>query len=609
VTLVWLPGAENVSVFFEGVQSGTTPIPCTVSLDGIELPVDLTEYRHMSQDTLRDGTVTSNDQSEQLFNAQGAWARYRYTWNRGADQEFGDLREDADPFRFQHSHGVDVWDEYELKLLPTMTLSKSDATGTPLLCESGVYLFAAVGSELYRTTTTDILTDTWTAITLTGGGTIQALTTDGTDLIVAHSNGVDRIIGSATTSTAFGTDVTTNTHTIAFVGNRVLAGQANVLVEIGNTGTPTTIQTHYQSAFRWTTLFNIGSRIYIGGYAGMRSELYSVAVTSTGVLAQSVESAPLPAGELLNGALAVAGSVLLLTSKGVRMAQPGGDGTLTYGPLIDAVGDTKCATAEGRFAWVGWSAMRDGHSGCARLALDEFVSPLQPAYAADLETSTTTGTITSIAKYADLTVLGLSGSGIWVEQSDVYEVDGTLDAGIITFGTVENKVLTEIKVDHEPLDVGEAVRVRVYDDLDVLLVDNRNAIFASESFTTDLGGIDVRHCKVHIDLESDGTSTPTVKQWRMRAYPVVPFVEQWIVPLILHDRVKVNNGQGQDLDVDVQTTRADIVELCRTKLPVTYRIGERANQVRVDAFEWRPKKWSDAGNYMQGTMIVRLVKA
>ena len=62
-----------------------------------------------------------------------------------------------------------------------------------------------------------------------------------------------------------------NVDTVAFVANRLLVGNGNILYEVGSTGTRTAIVTHFQASFRWTIIFAIGSKIYVGGYAGDRS--------------------------------------------------------------------------------------------------------------------------------------------------------------------------------------------------------------------------------------------------------------------------------------------------------------------------------------------------
>jgi hypothetical protein len=599
-----LLGATDAFLFYRGTSSGVDPTPTTVSINGIELPLDdTTEYRSMSESTIRDGVATSSDQSEQLFNADGAWSRYRYSWLHGMGQEFGDLREDADPFRFELSYGINPWNDYELTLHHTMTMSKEHATGAmAFLIESGPYLFYASGTQLWRTDLTEISYDRWVSINLVGGGQIQGLATDGTDLYVAHTNGLSKVLGPARDSVGFTKPITANTHQVYFVGNRLLIGQSNVLSEVARDGTLLTVKDHFQPAFRWTTVFNIGSRIYIGGFAGIRSELYSVATDSVGALLQSVESAPLPFGELLYDGYAYAGAVLLLTSKGARLAQIGGDGTLTYGPLIEIDG-AFAATADGPYAWV-----TDAANAClVRLDLSTFVEPLLPAHARDVQIGN--GAPTAVAYFGRKLIVAVPNRGCFRQSLTRYEKVGFIDSGIITFGTVEQKVLTDIKVEYEPLEVGESVRVEVFDDLGNSIGTAVNAIVGSEGFTYDLDAEQVRHCQVRITLNGPGGTTPILKQWRMRAYPVVPPVQQWIVPLMLNSRVRINSGPGQVRDVDVAKVYDALVGLWRSKTAVNFRMGSRVERVRVDAYEMRGKKWNDAGSFIEGTLVLRLVKA
>jgi len=287
----------------------------TITLDGYTFPVDMREWRSGPMDTFRDGVVADGQASDALFNARGAWARYAYSWHHGAGQSLSDLDPDADSFRFEDSYGV-VWHvPYQATLMKTVTLLRSSAATGLVLCRSADYVFFGSGAALYRTS--DLIT--WTLMTAPGG-TIQAMSTDGTDLYVATSTLLVKYVGSGTTATAFGTPVAGNCTNVAFMSGRLVVGVAQVLSEVAASGALTTIKSHFQAAFRWTTLFNVGSRMYIGGFAGSRSELYTVTTDSAGALIQSQEAAPLPIGELLRTAVSFAGSVALCTNNGLRMA-------------------------------------------------------------------------------------------------------------------------------------------------------------------------------------------------------------------------------------------------------------------------------------------------
>jgi hypothetical protein len=475
----WRLGAPEVS----------PPVLFTVALDGRSYQVDMEQYRHASLETLRDQVAIATEASDALFNAQGSWTRYKYSWHRGADQEDADLDRDADAFRFDVSEGVNNWERGRLELNPSMSLSRAAESSNPMLQRSNNYLFLADGTSLYRTS--DLTT--WTACTGLAG-TINSMTSDGKDLYVATTSNVYRFSDSATSGSSF---VTGSTDSVGFVANLLLVGKSEVLANVATGGTTSTIKTHFQTDFVWNVLFAIGSRVYVGGSAGDRSELYTLVTDDTGAPVLSAEAAPLPAGETLNVGYSYAGAALLGTSKGVRFAQVGGDGTLTYGPLIDAVGDVRAIVANGRFAFCSWSA----NAGVAQLALDTAVRALQPAYSAGPQApSSVSGAVTGVATLNDRLVIAVANSGVYAEDTALYEQLGTLDSGLVYFGTVEDKVLTQLQLTTEPLAFGESVTAEVYDEFDTLLAQGALTRAGESKLTLELGGRSVSAFYVRLIL-------------------------------------------------------------------------------------------------------------
>lgn len=597
-------GGSVVAAVGPSETGGTTSAPPnTVVLDGYVFPVEMRDWRSGPLDTFRD-TIVANDQpSDALFNARGAWSRYRYSWHQGAGQVYGDLADTALPFRFLSSYGLDWTEEYQLTLAKSTALSKAGTGSNILLQRCGDYLFMADGTKLYRTS--DLTS--WTTCS-DPGGTIQALSTDGTDLYVATTTVMVKYVAGATSSTAFGTAVTGNCTNVAFCSNRLLLAKGNALYEVAAAGTLTPIKTHFQSAFLWTTIFNIGSRIYIGGYAGARSELHTVTTDSSGALVQSQEAAPLPMGELLRGGYSYAGGAFLLTSNGVRTANVGGDGTLSYGPLIDELGDVRCAVADGRYLFVGWSDMGDGRSGAARLVLDDEVQPLLPAWGGDVSEASASGSVTGVARLGGRTVFAVAGSGAWAEATSSYATQGELDAGKLTFGTVEPKALTGIDVYFSALVADEIVEVRIYDEDGALIGSGSASTVGDTRLTVDLGGIEVGTVNVRLLLAGGGTTTPTVFRWRMRAYPKAPATFQWLLPLIVGDDVIIGDGEGQLLSMNIDDVVDWIEDLYSSHRYTVLRHGSRSYSVRLENYEWRPSKWTDDGGNPQGQLVVQLIR-
>lgn len=579
-------------------------VPQTITLDGYTFPVEVKDWRSGPQDTFRDTVVTSGLPDEALFNARGAWARYRLSWHHGAGQSLGDLDETADPLRFESSFGMYWPERYELTLNNAVVNRLSSVASNQLLIRSGDYVFCAAGINLYRSS--DL--ETWTLLTAPGG-TILALTTDGTDLYVATSTLTVKYAGTSTTSTAFATPVVGNCTAIGFVSNRLLVAKSNVLYEVSSTGSLTTLQTHFQPSFSWTTLFAIGSRIYVGGFSGSRSELYTLTTDSTGTLVRGQEAAPLPAGEKLRTAVAVAGSAALCTSAGVRIAQVSGDGTLTYGPLISDPGDVRCAVADGRFMFTGWSDMGDGRCGLARLVLDDELNALQPVYGADLFQDVTQGAVTGVAVLNGRIAFASEGSGVWVQSLTTFVGQGELESGRLAFGTVERKGLASMSLEFAPLVAGESIETTIRNQDGVNIGSGVTSEVGATQLEVDLDGEQVTFIKVTTLILGPGTSSPKLYRWRVRAWPVPPPVQQWVLPLIIADTVIVGPGNGIPRSMDVSAVHKWIEHLWATKQYTLLRVGDHSYRVRCENFEWRPTKWTAKGDVPMGQLIVQLVSA
>lgn len=589
-------------IFFEGEYALERAIPFTVNLNGRDYPVDLKEYRHNGIAKFRDGVTTSGEPNDQLFDSQGAWWRYRFSWHHGAGQTIADLDQDADAARYFESRGVDPWDKYQACLLPSTELVLAAAADAISIIATSLHVYVADGAGVKRSA--DL--STWSSVTGLSG-TVLDMDTDGINVYVATTTGVFTV-GSTLAATATSTAVPSNGgfHSIAFVGNRLLASDG---AEIGEL-TPTSFDVfyeHFQAAFRWTAMFQVGSRIYVGGYAGNRSELFSVTTTTAGALALSAEASTFFSGELLRAALSYGGTVILCTSKGVRFATLAQDATLQYGPLIEDAGDSLCVTAEGRFAWFGWDDFPDAGCGLGRLALDEFVAPLQPPYATDIFTEDENDPVVAVTRFNGRTIFAIAGEGVYASSTTEHVEFGYLDSGQITFGTVEQKSMSQVKVGFAPLDDDESVRVSVRDENDVSLGTLITTAEGRDEMTLDLDGEETNRASVRIELRGDGTSTPCLRQWRMRGYPIAPPVEEWLVPLIIQSSVVVNDGEGQVLSMSPWDEVERIREVWVDASVVLYREGDHAVRVRVDNFQISTNDWRDGSDWFEVTCTVRLL--
>ena len=609
-------GPIQVEGNYGGAATADRPIPFTVSLAGVEYPVELRGpdgrqmYFRRSLDRQRQGVVQSAQPDDSQFNAEGSWFRYITSWHLGAGQEQQDFGDDFSPFRFSDSLGVDPWDRFCLKLLPATEKVRTGAGTNQFLVATGILVYASDGSNVYYSS--DL--STWTACTGLSG-TVQALTTDGSTVYIATTTHIyTRADSAGTAAVATLTADTDSYDNVAFVGNRLLASVGPIIYEIASAGTRTAFETHYQSAFRWKVIFSIGSRIYLGGFAGNRSEIYTATVDSTGTLVRSAEAAPFPYGELLYAAVSYGGQSVLCTSLGVRLAALSGDGALSYGPLIDAPGSVRAAAAEGRFVWFGWTGISSGASGVGRLALDTAVRPLQPAFARDVYTTNDNDIVTGVARFGGKTLFAVSGEGIYASMASTYVTSGYVDSGQVFLGTVEPKMLTSLAVRSDQLGANHTLTATVTDERGDSL-----GSFAAGGvgvYGSDVSLVqptndktEVQWVTIRLAITGNGTASPCVRSWRLRGFPIIPITEEWLVPLIIHRHVLVNDADGQLVSFDQLQEVERLITLAKTNAIVPYREGARTYRVRIDQYEWNPGEWDDSSDFFDGLMVVRLLSA
>jgi hypothetical protein len=580
-----------------------------VGLAGVDYPIDLENFTHRGLPSFRDGVVTSREPNDQLFDSQGAWWRYRFSFHHGAGQAVVDLEDDNDSARFLASRGIDPWTKYQACLLPDTTQVKAAAIDGIIMGATATHLYVRTAAQTVERSA-DL--STWNAVTGMAAEDVVGITTDGTDAYIATTGHVYRVTPAGVGATSVNSGTPTNGLTsIAFVGNFLLVGDGNILADASTSPSAyTTVKTHFQTGFEWTCIFQVGSRIYAGGFSGNRSELYSATTTSDGSLVLAAEAASFFAGELLNTALSYGGAVVLATSKGIRFATLAADGTLQYGPLIDGPGDSTCLAAEGRFVWFGWETFPETGSGVGRLALDQFVDTLQPAYATDVFTEDDSTGVVAVARFANRTVFAVAGDGVYATVAGTWVAEGYIDLGELYFGTVEDKSVSETRARTGPLDAGEAVGLEIFDgETGESLASGTSSVANTVGVAVNADGEIVNWMTGRITLTGPGTSTPCLRQWRARAYPIGPPVEEWIVPLILHERDIVGSGQGQIRPYNPHTEVERIKTLWRSREVITFQIGAHAHRVRIDNFSWDPADWTDDSAWLEGTLTVRLLTA
>ena len=582
--------------FYVGTSTADIAVPFTIKIDGRTYPIDVKNYKRSSLTSLRDSIVSTGQADDSLFNTDGAWWRYRYNWWSGAGQYIMDLGEDRNLSRFDSSVGINVWNEGELSLLPSTSFSDGSFTGSvSLLCPTDSFLYASDGVTVKRTSNFT----SWTNLVV--AGTIRDIATDGINVYVATSTNLYTINPAGTV-----TSVVASAHDrVWFAAGRLFASINNALVTYSAGYASTPVDTHFQSSFIYTTVFAVGSKVYAGGYAGARSEIFGFTI-SGGTLVKGAEVVSLSINELIQHVTSHAGILIFCTNKGIRMATVGADGSLTYGPLIDTPGSVTSAQAEGQYVWFNWQSIDANKTGAGRLDLSNTPRPMQPAFATDVYANTA-GACTAVARFAGRTVLGVPTVGVYVESTTGHVTSGHLLSGQIYYGTVEHKSVTELNATFQALAANESVTIKIYDDQQLLLNSAGSAIENNTLINVQLDGEKGDWFQVRIELGGPGTSTPQFERWRLRAFPIAPPVEQYVIPILLYGKTVVNDAQGQMLSLDTDKELLFLKEIWETKRPVSYLEGKTTRRVRLEAYEYSPDDWSDNQTGFEGTMVVRLV--
>ena len=177
--------------FFTGTFADPRTIPFTVNIDGMDLPIDLKEYRHNGLQRYRNGVVTSDEVNDALLNPEGAWWRYRFSWHKGAGQEIDELDEDSLAARYETSRGINPWTEYQACLHQAVETKNKSLTASAIkMVATDTLLYVSDGTTVQRCADIEAGTPSWTSITGLSG-TVTALATDGTDVFVGTSAPVD----------------------------------------------------------------------------------------------------------------------------------------------------------------------------------------------------------------------------------------------------------------------------------------------------------------------------------------------------------------------------------------------------------------------------------
>lgn len=558
------------------------------------------QFNYEPVETLRQQQDTRDAPGEHSLNPAGLWRRSAESWHHGAGQVNYD-RKDSNPFRFDNSVGMDIWNKYHLGLLHDTDQKISSANTNLRFAVAGTRLYLTDGTALRFTTNVDIDTPTWTALTGTAPtNPPSSITSDGFNVFTAHgSQGIWK------TNTGLGAwagaaHITGTATQVAYVRGRVLASNGGSVwditvaaqggggVALGGAGAPL-LFTHPNTNFTFTSFAEGRNAIYMGGYSGDKSLIYKAVIKSDGTGLDAPVVAGEFDGEQVEALYGYLGPFLLIgvgMQPGWRFALVNNNGDLSVGARVSTPLPVRCFEGQESFIWWGYSNYDGTRTGLGRLNVQEFGDPdrLVPAYASDLMVSGQTNEVLSVVTFNGIRVFSVSAVGVYATHHQRNLVaSGTLDTGEILFDMNEDKVGMFVDV----VQIGMGGTHGFY-----LSFDQGAFGFLGEHeehhTSFQVGQVRARVFELRIELTRDSLDATLCQRlgaWLFRALAVPSVTRVWTIPLLIANPIEDLEGNKSPIDTLAQLD--NIESLQRDKTVTQLRIFNRAYPATVINDRWR----------------------
>ena len=592
----------NGGVYFTG-GSATALVPFVfpVAINGRSYIIDSRsgEFTRQYEDRVRDSVDQSAEPGEASINSQGLWRRSQSSWHYGAGQKHSDTA-DAEPYRFNTSKGVNVWNNGSLSLLKDTTQILSDAAATLKSIVAGTRLYVASGGDVTFYTS---LTASPTNCTVEPGGDVGSMTSDGYNVwasFAANGIHVTNTSTGAFSSYITGTDTFTK---IKYTKGRLMAAAGATIYNFISGGGPGAgLFTHGNSTWSWVGFAGGQNHIYAAGYAGQTSLIYKTTIKTDGTAldAPSV-AAELPEGEVVTALDSYLNYVLIGTTTGFRLASSDDNGNLLVGPLIE-VGQVDAFASQGQFVWFSYKNIDATSTGIGRMNIGAQIATNQPVWASDLMT-TAQGAVPSISLYGTRPVFTVTGSGVYCEHATDLVASGTLETGLYRWGVIDSKLVPKWDMHTEALEGTVVLSANPdltgYSPIGLASTPGESSFSfsGSESYLYDV------EVKLTLTRAANNTSGPKVNHWMGRAYVAPLRSEIFSVPVLLHKQLSV---RGTDYFFDVEAELAALRALVSDPSVIVYQDGVNTYSVIVENLQWKPADSSQVstGWSWDGTCVV-----
>ncbi len=601
-TLIDFSSAFTAASFFTGTgASQLVPDVFPIAINGRPYMLDIAsnQFARQFDARVRDSVDQSAEPGESAINPQGLWRRSQSSWHYGAGQIYSDTVE-SEPFRFQTSKGVDVWNKGKLTLLKDTSEVLADVAANLQALTVGTRLYVATGGDVKHTTNLS----TFTSCTNEPAGNVGGITTDGFNVFVAFAG--HSIHKATTNNDAFSSHITGSQtfENLRYVKGRLMATENNDVYNFTSSGGPgAPLFSHGNTGFRWVGFAGGQNHIYMGGFAGNQSLIYRTTIKADATsLDVPVVALELPAGEIITGLDSYLNFVLIGTTTGIRVATSDTEGNLVSGPLIELGSSVESFSGNGRFVWFNLNNFDSTSTGLGRLDLSVFVSANQPSFASDLMV-TAQGNVSSVNTINGRPVFVVSGLGIYVEHATNLVASGFLNSGIYRWGVPDAKFIPKLDLRCLPL-VGSITISVASDDGDFADFPTFNTANLKEKT---LDGLEAKifEAEIKITLTRSATATtgPTLTRWMARAYAAPLRSQIFSVPIVMHHKLQIMGREYfQDVDEELRLLR-DLVESPKV---IKYQENTETFAVVVEDVQFRARHitYSHNENDIEGTAIV-----
>lgn len=604
------------------VSSSPTGNDYHVNLGGVGYMIDWESgaFSHRSIPATRQQADSSTEPGEQTLNPEDLWPRAQSSWHGGAGQTYLDLTDQdggtvSTRKRFRTSKGLDPWTYGELRLLPSVTQAKAATGSNARVVVAGSYVYLLDNDKLYRTA--DL--SSWTEVTAasTALSSPQSIATDGRNVWVIDGTNLYYTTTAGTTYAKWHPTGTNPGSLVRYAKGRLFTANGVYLYNNkASTEAPPTAVTDalntgtffVNTGWAWTDVAEGPNAIYASGYAGDKSLIYRTGLSDNATALEAlVVAGELPDGEVARSMCGYLGGLLVGTDQGVRYAALDQSGNISaFGDLIPTDSPVYCFEPQERFVWFGLTNQDSSSTGLGRIDLRTFTADLTPAWASDLYAETQ-GTVLSAVTFGGRRVFTVASVGCYAEDATGYVTEGSLTTGWCSYGLPHLKTAVQ-------LDVTTAAGAGSY--APSLATDQQSTavVLGAELATSAVRGeqrswstnlVRAETFEVRLSVSGDGTDTPVIKRWVLRAEPSSVGGRRIIVPLLLHENVIAGNEHRRTIRVDDERDR--LIGLHEAKTVTSYQEGASTYRVIVEDYQWVPygKRARSRGGY-DGTFVATL---